>query len=169
MTIIIGIDPGLRYTGWGIIKNTGNQPIFVDSGRIATESTQALPERLLCLYKGLESVLTRYQPEQGAVEQIFVNKDAVGSLKLGYARAVSLLVSALLGIRIAEYAPTEIKKTIVGSGRAQKAQIRMMVHTLLPQARVLSPDAADALATALCHAHYMSSRLSRLHREMIKP
>ena len=151
---IIGIDPGLRQTGWGIIECDGPRLSYLASGTVASDSTRALSERLLQLYQGLEQVYREWCPDEAAVELTFVNRDASATLKLGHARGVALLVPAGSGVGVAEYAPNMVKKTVVGAGHANKAQIRVMVGHLLPRAKPDSEDAADALAVAITHAHH---------------
>ncbi|PLX35854.1 MAG: crossover junction endodeoxyribonuclease RuvC [Hyphomicrobiales bacterium] len=153
-TRIIGIDPGLRRTGWGVIEVTGSLLTFVDAGTVKAPLDGELAARLLVLHRELSVVLERFAPEEAAVEQTFVNKDAAATLKLGQARGIALLVPAQAGLSVAEYAPNAVKKTIVGVGHADKKQIRMMVKMLLPKATFDSDDAADALAIALCHAQH---------------
>ena len=151
---IIGIDPGLRQTGWGIIECDGPRLSYLASGTVASQATRALSERLLQLYEGLAQVYRQWRPDEAAVEQTFVNRDASATLKLGHARGIALLVPAGSGVSVAEYAPNMVKKTVVGAGHADKAQIRVMVGHLLPRAKPDSEDAADALAVAITHAHH---------------
>ncbi len=154
---ILGIDPGLRRTGWGVIDVDASRLIFVACGSVATDESAAIAERLLAIHAGLSRVVDQHDPAESAVEATFVNKDAAATLKLGQARGIALLVPAQAGLRVAEYAPNLVKKTIVGAGHCEKAQIRMMVGMLLPKADPQSEDAADALAIAICHAHHRSS------------
>lgn len=151
---LLGLDPGLRYTGWGIIDARDNRLSFVADGVISTDSSWALADRLSALYQNLSDVIAEYRPEEAAVEETFVNKNAVSTLKLGQARGVSLLVPAHAGLAVSEYPPNLVKKTVVGTGHAGKEQIQMMVRTLLPGCTISSADAADALAVAICHAHH---------------
>jgi crossover junction endodeoxyribonuclease RuvC len=155
---IIGIDPGLRRTGWGIIETEGSALSFVDGGVIVSDAAQTLAERLVQLHDGLCGIVDRHRPAEASVEQTFVSRDAAATLKLGQARGIALLVPALRGISVAEYAPNLVKKTVVGTGHGDKRQIRMMVQMLLPKAQVESADAADALAIAVTHAHHRMSR-----------
>ncbi|WP_136439719.1 crossover junction endodeoxyribonuclease RuvC [Pacificoceanicola onchidii] len=150
---IIGIDPGLRNLGWGVIEGERGRFRHVANGTIRSASGELAP-RLLSLHEKLTEVFARFAPDTAAVEQTFVNKDAVATLKLGQARAIALLVPAQFGIEIGEYAPNKVKKTVVGAGHADKAQIQYMIKLQLPSATLDSPDAADALAIALCHGHY---------------
>lgn len=150
---VIGIDPGLRRTGWGVLDIEGNRLRHVANGVCAPDGV-ALADRLLNLHKSLTSVFERYSPDQAAVEQTFVNKDAVGTLKLGQARGVILLVPAQAGMPVAEYAPNAVKKTVVGVGHADKKQVEHMVRLQLPGTDIAGADASDALAIALCHAHH---------------
>jgi crossover junction endodeoxyribonuclease RuvC len=153
---VLGIDPGLRNMGWGVIDVVGSRITHVANG-ICHSSGDDLASRLLTLYDQMTEVVALWVPETAAVEQTFVNKDAVGTLKLGQARAIALLVPAQTGITVAEYAPNKIKKTVVGVGHADKVQIDHMVRLQLPGVQIAGPDAADALAIALCHAHYARS------------
>ena len=150
---IIGIDPGLRRTGWGIIESDGVKLGFIACGSVCSYDGEALGVRLRQLFDGLFEVLARLSPAEAAIEQTFVNRDASATLKLGQARGIAMLVPALLGVKIAEYAPNAIKKTVVGAGHGDKDQIRAMVARLLPRAAPDSIDAADALAIAITHAH----------------
>ena len=150
---IIGIDPGLRRTGWGIIDSDGVRLAYVACGSVCSDDGEALGVRLRQLFEGLQAVLARLLPVEAAIEQTFVNRDASATLKLGQARGIAMLVPALLGVSIAEYAPNAIKKTVVGTGHGDTVQIRAMVARLLPRAVPDSTDAADALAIAITHAH----------------
>jgi crossover junction endodeoxyribonuclease RuvC len=154
---IIGIDPGLRRTGWGVIESDGVRLIYVASGLITSDAEDDLAYRLRELFEGINSVLTAWTPAEAAVEETFVNENAKATLKLGQARGMALLAPALKGLRVGEYAPNLIKKTVVGSGHADKKQIQMMVGMLLPKAKFDSADEADALAIAICHANHRSS------------
>ncbi len=154
---IIGIDPGLRRTGWGVIAVTGNALAFVDAGTVKAPLDGELAARLNALHVGLSEIVRAFEPDEAAVEQTFVNRDAAATLKLGQARGIALLVPAQAGLRVAEYAPNAVKKTVVGAGHADKRQIRAMVRVLLPRAHFDSDDAADALAIAICHAHHRQS------------
>jgi crossover junction endodeoxyribonuclease RuvC len=158
---ILGIDPGLRRTGWGVIDIDGNRLIFVACGSVASDDKAALAERLVTIHEGLTRVVDEFQPAEAAVEVTFVNKDAAGALKLGQARGIALLVPASAGVMVAEYAPNLVKKTIVGAGHCEKAQIRLMIGVLLPKAEPKTHDAADALAIAVTHAHHRRSALVR--------
>ena len=161
---IIGIDPGLRSTGWGIIDSDGARLLYVACGSVVSDNGESLGVRLRQLFDGLQEVLVRLAPAEAAIEQTFVNRDATATLKLGQARGIALLVPALAGVSIAEYAPNAVKKTVVGAGHADKTQIRSMVAHLLPRAAPDSTDAADALAIAITHAHARSwRRLEELH------
>ena len=156
---ILGVDPGLRRTGWGVIEFAGNRLTFVACGSVATLDRAPLAMRLVAIHAGLKRVIDAYGPAEAAVEATFVNKDAVATLKLGQARGIALLVPGQAGIPVAEYAPNLIKKSIVGAGHAEKAQIRMMIGVLLPKAVPDTDDAADALAVAVTHAHHRQSAL----------
>ena len=159
---IIGIDPGLRRTGWGVIEAEGNRLIYVACGSVEPPDDLPLASRLLAIHEGLASVLSSHEPMEAAVEQTFVNKDGVATLKLGQARGVAMLAPAMFGISVAEYAPNQVKKTVVGAGHADKQQIAMMLKILLPKAEPPSADAADALAIAITHAHHRQSTALRL-------
>ena len=159
---ILGIDPGLRRTGWGIIESEGNRLIFVGCGSVEPPADLPLSARLLAIHEGLAAVLGEYRPAEAAVEQTFVNKDGVATLKLGQARGVAMLAPAMFGISVAEYAPNQVKKTVVGAGHADKNQIAVMLKILLPKADPKSADAADALAVAITHAHHRASVELRL-------
>jgi len=156
---ILGIDPGLVRIGWGVVEFEGNRVSHVGNGCCASQG-EDLATRLLSLFEQLTEVVSRLRPDAAAVEQTFVNKDAAVTLKLGQARAVALLVPAISGIGVGEYAPNTVKKAVVGVGHAQKRQVEHMVKMQLPGARVEGPDAADALAIALCHAHHMGASSS---------
>lgn len=151
---IIGIDPGLRRTGWGVIEAAGSRLSYVASGTILPETGRSLAERLAALHAALSTVVGDHRPAEAAIEETFVNKDAAATLKLGAARGVALLVPAQISVPVAEYAPNQVKKTVVGAGHAGKDQIRMMVKVLLPQAAPKTADEADALAIAICHAQW---------------
>ena len=151
---IIGIDPGLRVTGWGVIDRAGPRLSFVACGVIRTDAGAPVAARLLAIHEGLQRVIADHGPDEAAVEETFVSRDAKASLKLGQARGVALLAPALGGLAVAEYAPTLVKKSVVGTGHAEKRQVEAMVRILLPRARPESADAADALAVAICHAHH---------------
>ena len=151
---ILGIDPGLRRTGWGVIESEGNRLVFIACGSVEPPDDLPLASRLLAIHEGLAAVLSGHKPMEAAVEQTFVNKDGVATLKLGQARGVAMLAPAMFGISVAEYAPNQVKKTVVGAGHADKQQIAMMLKILLPKAEPPSADAADALAIAITHAHH---------------
>ena len=159
---ILGIDPGLRRTGWGVIEIDGNRLAFVGCGSVEPPDSLSLANRLLAIHGGLAAVLGELQPAEAAVEQTFVNKDGVATLKLGQARGVAMLAPAMFGISVAEYAPNQVKKTVVGAGHADKAQVLMMLKILLPKAEPKSADAADALAVAITHAHHRASAALKL-------
>ena len=151
---IIGIDPGLRRMGWGIIDTLGNSLRFVASGTVLSDGDMDLASRLCQLHDGLADIIHLHQPQEAAVEQTFVNKDAVATLKLGQARGIAMLVPARAGLRVAEYAPNAVKKSVIGVGHGEKQQIHMMLKVLMPKATFKGNDAADALAIAICHAHH---------------
>jgi crossover junction endodeoxyribonuclease RuvC len=149
---IIGIDPGLRTTGWGVIEACGADIAYVGSGSIRSDDRMSIAGRLRELHDGLAAVIREYGPSEAAVEETFVNRDPQSALKLGQARAIALVVPALAGLTVAEYAANLIKKTLTGTGHAEKAQIAMMASILLPGSGLQSSDAADALAVAITHA-----------------
>ena len=153
ITRIIGIDPGLRFTGWGIIESQGTSLRFVAAGTVKSNAKADLASRLCQLHDGLSDVLHAHRPDEAAVENTFVNKDAGATLKLGQARGIAMLVPARAGLMVAEYAPNAVKKSVIGVGHGDKKQIQLMVGMLLPKAKWDSDDAADALAIAICHAH----------------
>ncbi len=161
---IIGIDPGLRRTGWGVVETQGNALRFVAAGTVRSDDKETLATRLCQLHDGLSATIREWSPTEAAVEATFVNKDATATLKLGQARGVAMLVPALAGLAVAEYAPNAVKKAVIGVGHGEKRQIHMMVKVLMPRAEFDTDDAADALAIAICHAHHRRSAvaLSRL-------
>ena len=154
---IIGLDPGLRRTGWGVVESQGNALRFVASGTVTSDEKDDLAARLCQLHDGISAVIAQFSPEEAAVEQTFVNANPSSTLKLGQARGIAMLVPARAGLRVAEYAPNAVKKSVIGVGHGDKAQIRMMVRVLLPKATFEGDDAADALAIAICHAHHRQS------------
>ena len=153
MTLILGIDPGLTHTGWGIIVSKSNQLSFVDCGTISPDASLPMAQRLKQLHDGLQDVITRHRPVEAAVEETFVNKSGSSTLKLGQARGAIILAVSLAGMPVSEYSATMVKKSVVGNGHADKKQVAMMVKTLLPASTAKKADAADALAVAICHAH----------------
>ena len=155
---IIGIDPGLRRMGWGIIDTDGVRLTYVDSGLITSAAQDDLAYRLCALFEGLTGVIQSHKPQEAAVEETFVNDNARATLKLGQARGMALLAPATKGLRVAEYPPNLIKKSVVGAGHAEKRQIEAMIGFLLPKAKVESADEADALAIAICHANHRGVR-----------
>jgi len=159
---ILGIDPGLRRTGWGVVEIAGNRLGFIGCGTVATSNEESLAARLVVIHDGLMRILDQFRPDEAAVEATFVNKDAKATLKLGQARGIALVVPAKAGVPVSEYAPNLVKKTIVGAGHCDKAQIRMMIGVLLPKADPSSDDAADALAVAVTHAHHRQSVLLKV-------
>jgi crossover junction endodeoxyribonuclease RuvC len=159
---ILGIDPGLRRTGWGVVESDGNRLLHVACGSVATDERTELCERLVTIHAGLTKVIEEFAPEEAAVENTFVNANAAATLKLGQARGIAMLVPAQCGLSVAEYAPNLVKKSIVGAGHGDKAQIRMMIGVLLPKADPQSDDAADALAIAVTHAHHRMSAVLKV-------
>lgn len=151
---IIGIDPGLRRTGWGVIETIGSRLSFVAAGTILPDEKLPLAGRLCVIHDRLVEVVDAHSPHEAAVETTFVNRDAAATLKLGQARGIAMLVPARARLPVAEYAPNAVKKALVGAGHAEKGQIRMMVSVLLPRAAFDTDDAGDALAVAICHAHH---------------
>ena len=164
---IIGIDPGLRRTGWGVVDCEGSRLSFVAAGTVRSDEKQALADRLKQLHDGLSAVIVDHLPLEAAVEATFVNRDAAATLKLGQARGIAMLVPAQAGLAVAEYAPNQVKKTVVGAGHGAKQQIRTMVSVLLPKATFDTDDAADALAIAICHAHHRGSRIAGLAAQAV--
>ncbi|MGH6761315.1 MAG: crossover junction endodeoxyribonuclease RuvC [Phyllobacterium sp.] len=159
---IIGIDPGLRRTGWGVVETLGNTLRFIAAGTVRPDEKADLASRLCQIHDGLSEVIHAHMPHEAAVEHTFVNKDATATLKLGQARGIAMVVPALAGLQVAEYAPNAVKKSVIGVGHGDKKQIQMMVKVLMPKAVFNSDDAADALAIAICHAHHRQSVTGRL-------
>ena len=158
---VLGIDPGLRRLGWGIIEAEGSRLRHVANG-VCESGTGELAVRLLSIHRQLTEVLRQYAPDVAAVEQTFVNKDAAGTLKLGQARGIALLVPAQFGLEVGEYAPNSVKKTVVGVGHADKRQVDHMVKMQLPGVQIVGPDAADALAIAICLSRHLGGRELRI-------
>lgn len=155
---ILGIDPGLQKTGWGIIESEGHSLRFVAAGLVKTTAKLTLPERLTQIDNGINEVLSRFKPDQAAIEETFVNTNAASSLKLGAARGVAMVVPARAGLTVGEYPANLVKKSVVGAGKAGKDQVGMMIRTLLPACGDIGEDEADALAVAICHAHHAASK-----------
>jgi crossover junction endodeoxyribonuclease RuvC len=155
---IIGIDPGLRRCGWGIIESSGNRLSFIACGTITPPVEGPLATRLVELHHGISAVIEEHAPDEAAVEETFVSAGARSALQLGQARGVVLMTPALRGLPVGEYAANLIKKSVVGTGHAEKAQVQMMIKILLPTATFKGADAADALAIAICHAHHRAIR-----------
>lgn len=158
MTRIIGLDPGLRNTGWGVIEVEGSRLIYVADGAVHSDADVPLADRLLQIHQQVLAVIKQFVPDEAAVEETFVNTDARATLKLGQARGVVMLAPALCNIPVSEYAPNTVKKSVVGAGHAEKAQVKHMVKMLLPKATLKSADSTDALAIAICHAHHRGSQ-----------
>ena len=154
---MLGLDPVLGTTGWGIIQAEGNRLSHIANGQLKTDTSAPLPERLADLCRQLETLIAEHAPEAAAVEEVFVNKNPQSTLKLGQARGVALMCAAKAGIAVGEYSPTLVKKAVVGTGGAEKAQVHAMVSRLLPGAKIAGPDAADALAVAITHAHHLAT------------
>jgi len=154
---LLGIDPGLRFTGWGVVESDGNRLRHVADGVISTEAIADVPLRLKFLDEALAEILARFAPDEAAVEETYVNRNATATLKLGYARGVALLAPARLGISVFEYGAKTVKMAVVGTGNADKMQVGLMVRRLLPGAVQGRADAADALAVAICHAHHRTA------------
>lgn len=161
--IILGIDPGSRITGYGIISKQGNRLIHIDNGAIFTQSAKDFPQRLEQIFKGLSAVIAQYQPEAVAVENVFLAKNAQSALKLGQARGAAIVAAVNVGLAVFEYTALQVKQAVVGSGRAEKVQVQQMIKALLNLPEVAQEDASDALAVAVCHAHSagMNSLLKR--------
>ncbi len=155
--ILMGFDPGLGTTGWGVIAADGNRLSHVANGQIKTEPSMELSRRLVLLHDALAEVIRSYRPEAAAVEEVLGNSNAQSTLKLGQARGVVLLSAAISGLFVGEYHPSIVKKAVVGTGGAEKRQVQAMVKILLPGAKLAGPDAADALAVAITHAHHLAS------------
>ncbi|QCE35802.1 crossover junction endodeoxyribonuclease RuvC [Acetobacteraceae bacterium] len=156
---ILGLDPGLRFLGWGVVEASGNRIVHLADGILATDSAMAVPDRLCTLYQGIEKVIETYSPTEAAVEETYVNVNGAATLKLGYARAMALLVPAQKNLLVAEYGAKEVKLAVVGTGQATKQQVILMVKRLLPAATLKRADAADALAMAICHAYRRAANL----------
>lgn len=154
---ILGLDPGLGTTGWGLIRAEGNRLTHLGNGQLKTDSAQALPKRLSALADQLDEILAEHRPDSAAVEEVFVNQNPQSTLKLGQARGVVIMVAARSGVDVGEYAARLVKKAVVGVGNAEKAQVHAMVSRLLPGAKIAGADAADALAVAITHAHHLAS------------
>ena len=161
--LILGLDPGLGCTGWGMIAADGNRLTHVANGQIRTDAGKAIGDRLVELDAALSALLAEYRPEGAAVEEVFVNANPQSTLKLGQARGVVLLAAAKSGAAVGEYAPRLVKKAVVGTGSAEKAQVHAMVARLLPGAKIAGADAADALAVAITHAHHLASNRALRH------
>ncbi len=154
---LLGLDPGLRFTGWGILEADGNRLRHLADGVIATDSAMSVPDRLCALHQALSALIESFKPDEAAVEETYVNRNGTATLKLGYARGVALLVPALAGLPVAEYGAKHVKLSVVGTGGADKEQVAMMVRRLLPGATLKRADASDALAVAICHAHHRAT------------
>jgi crossover junction endodeoxyribonuclease RuvC len=154
---VLGLDPGLRHTGWGVIDVDGNRLTHVADGVASAPTDLPIGERLVLLFRQLGEVLERFRPDEAAVEETFVNRNAASTLKLGVARGVVLLAPAERGVPVSEYSTNLVKKSVVGAGHAEKAQVQLMVRRLLPGCAVVKADAADALAVAICHAHHAAT------------
>ena len=155
---LLGIDPGLRFTGWGLLEADGNRLRHIADGVIATDAADPVPIRLKQLHDELAELMRQHRPQEAAVEETYVNRNGTATLKLGYARGVALLAPALLGIPVSEYGAKSVKLSVVGTGGADKDQVAMMVRRLLPGATLRRADASDALAVAICHAHHRATK-----------
>ena len=156
--LILGLDPGLGTTGWGVISAEGNRLSHIGNGQLRTDSAEVLPRRLAHLATMIDAVIADHAPQSAAVEEIFLNKNPQSTLKLSQARGVTLMVAARAGLDVGEYAARLVKKAVVGTGSAEKAQVHAMVQRLLPGAKIIGPDSADALAVAITHAHHLASK-----------
>jgi crossover junction endodeoxyribonuclease RuvC len=154
---ILGLDPGLGTTGWGLIRAEGNRLSHIANGQLTTKTSAQLPQRLASLGDQLDALIAEHQPDSAAVEEVFVNQNPQSTLKLGQARGVVIMTAARAGIDVGEYAARLVKKAVVGVGNAEKAQVHAMVARLLPGAKIAGPDAADALAVAITHAHHLAT------------
>ncbi|HVM23612.1 MAG TPA: crossover junction endodeoxyribonuclease RuvC [Sphingomicrobium sp.] len=157
MPRILGLDPGLGTTGWGLIEAEGNRLAHIANGQLKTDPADALPRRLAALADQLEALIAEHGPDAAAAEEVFVNKNPQSTLKLGQARGVALMCAARRGIEVGEYSPALVKKAVVGTGSAEKAQVHAMVSRLLPGINIAGSDAADALAVAITHAHHLAT------------
>ncbi len=166
--ILLGLDPGLRATGWGVIDVSGNHLRHVANGVVQSDDKRPMAARLMQLHEGLREIVERYRPDAAAVEETFVNRNAASTLKLGQARGVVLLAPALAGVPVCEYATNLVKKSVVGTGHAAKRQIGEMVRHLLPGCGAADGDAADALAVAICHAHHAATRQRMAETELVR-
>ena len=163
---ILGIDPGLRNTGWGVVEHDGNRLGYAGDGVVISDPELSLAERLVQLHDGLLQVIKQFCPIEAAVEETFVNVNPASTLKLGQARGIALFVPSKFGLKVSEYSPNLIKKSLVGSGHASKEQVQMMIKTLLPGCNFRSADSADALAIAICHAHHRRSK--KLNKQILE-
>ncbi len=161
LMVILGLDPGLGTTGWGLIRADGNRLSHLANGQLKTSPSAPLPERLAKLADQLEAIIAEHRPDSAAVEEVFVNKNPQSTLKLSHARGVILMIAARSGIAVGEYSPSLVKKAVVGTGGAEKSQVHAMVSRLLPGANIAGADAADALAVAITHAHHLASARRR--------
>ena len=157
MTLILGLDPSLSCTGWGVIRVEGSRLSHIANGQVPTDAKAPMAVRLAALQAGIAAVIADYRPDRAAAEEVFANKNPQSTLKLSHARGVALMIAARAGIDVGEYAPTLVKKAVVGTGGADKAQVHTMVQRLLPGCAIAGPDAADALAVAITHAHHLAS------------
>lgn len=157
---LLGIDPGLRFTGWGLVEADGNRLRHLGDGVIASNAAESVAERLKALHDALSALIAAERPDEAAVEETYVNRNGTATLKLGYARGIALLAPTLYGIPVSEYGAKTVKMAVVGTGGASKEQVQVMVRRLLPGATLRRADAADALAVAICHAHHRASRRS---------
>ena len=157
---LLGLDPGLQHTGWGVVESTGNRLRHIADGVVSTTADLPLAERLCQIHRALNALLEIWKPDEAAVEHTYVNKNPGAALKLGQARGVVLLAPALAGLPVAEYQAMEVKRAVVGTGHADKVQVADMVRRLLPGATLKRADASDALAVAICHAHHRGSKLA---------
>ena len=155
--LILGLDPGLGTTGWGVISAEGNRLSHIANGQLRTDTAEDLPRRLAHLATMIDAVIADHAPQSAAVEEIFLNKNPQSTLKLSQARGVALMIAARAGLDVGEYAARLVKKAVVGTGSAEKAQVHAMVQRLLPGAKIAGPDSADALAVAITPAHYLAS------------
>ena len=157
---LLGLDPGLQHTGWGMVESTGNRLRHIADGVVSTDADLPLAERLCQIHRALNTLMDLWKPDEAAVEHTYVNKNPASALKLGQARGVVLLAPALAGLPVSEYQAMEVKRAVVGTGHADKTQVEAMVRRLLPGATIRRSDAADALAVAICHAHHRGTKLA---------
>jgi len=160
---LLGLDPGLRHTGWGIINSKDNKISWVASGNISPKISLSLSERLKEIHQGLNSIVKKYEPSVAAIEEVFVNMNGQSTLKLGMARGAAITACSINEMSVYEYAPTRVKQSVTGSGRSKKDQVASMVNILLPGCEIKSEDESDALAVAICHTIFANSKIHQMN------